>query len=71
MKSRLLAGIAAVVLAVVGAILVVSYAQGADQRAVQNLEPVSVLVVKAAMPAGTPVEAMSASLTTDSCLPRP
>ena len=65
MKSRLLAGIAAVVLAIIGAMLVVSYAQGADQRAVKNLEPVSVLVVKAAIPAGTPVEAMSASLATE------
>lgn len=65
MKSRLLAGAAAVVLALVGAILVISYAQGADQRAVKNLEPVDVLVVKAAIPAGTPVESMSASLATE------
>ena len=65
MKSRLLAGVAAVVLAIVGAMLVMSYAQGADQRAVKNLEPVSVLVVKTAIPAGTPVEAMSASLSTE------
>ena len=65
MKSRLLAGAAAVVLAIVGAMLVMSYAQGADQRAVKNLEPVSVLVVKTAIPAGTPVESMSASLATE------
>ncbi|MET3949445.1 Flp pilus assembly protein CpaB [Arthrobacter sp. UYEF36] len=65
MKSRLVAGAAAVVLAIVGAMLVMSYAQGADQRAVKNLEPVSVLVVKTAIPAGTPVEAMSASLATE------
>jgi hypothetical protein len=45
-KSRLLAGAAAVVLALVGAMLVITYAQGADQRAVKNLEPVEVLVVK-------------------------
>ncbi|HEX9229128.1 MAG TPA: Flp pilus assembly protein CpaB [Arthrobacter sp.] len=65
MKSRLVAGAAAVVLAIVGAMLVMSYAQGADQRAVKNLEPVSVLIVKAAIAAGTPVEAMSASLSTE------
>ena len=65
MKSRLLAGVAAVVLAIVGAMLVISYAQGADQRAVKNLEPVGVLVVKAAVPAGTPVESMDALLTTE------
>jgi pilus assembly protein CpaB len=60
-----LAGAAAVVLAIVGAMLVISYAQGADQRAVRNLEPIAVLVVKTAIPAGTPVESMTASLTTE------
>ncbi|WP_260982405.1 Flp pilus assembly protein CpaB [Arthrobacter sp. U41] len=53
-----MAGIAALVLAIVGALLVVSYAQGADTRAVQGLDPVAVLVVKKAVPAGTPVEAL-------------
>lgn len=65
MKSRLLAGAAAVVLAIVGAMLVISYASSADQRAVQNLEPVAVLVVKTAIPAGTPVESMAASVATE------
>lgn len=64
MKSRLLAGTAAVVLAIVGAMMVVSYAQGADERAVKDLEPVAVLIVKTAIPAGTPVESMAASLAT-------
>jgi pilus assembly protein CpaB len=64
-KSRLLAGAAAVVLAIVGALLVISYAQGADQRAVKDLEPVAVLVVKTAIPAGTPVESMTAAVTTE------
>ena len=63
MKSRLLAGIAALVLAVVGAILVVSYAQGADSRAVQGLEPKDVLVVSKAVPAGTSVAALKAFVT--------
>lgn len=53
------------VLALVGAMLVVSYAQGADLRAVQSLDPVDVLVVKTAIPAGTPVESMSGSLATE------
>lgn len=65
MKSRLLAGTAAVVLAVVGSLLIVTYAQGADQRAVRNLDPVPVLVVKTATPAGTPVESLSASLAVE------
>ncbi|MDQ0031399.1 Flp pilus assembly protein CpaB [Arthrobacter bambusae] len=64
MKSRLLAGSAAALVALVGVILVFSYAQGADQRAVQNLAPVDVLVVKTAIPAGTSVDAMKDSLDT-------
>jgi pilus assembly protein CpaB len=64
-KSRMLAGVAAVVLAIIGAVLMFTYAQGADQRAVQKLEPVSVLVVKQAIPAGTPVEAFKASIATE------
>jgi len=65
LKSRLLAGIAALVLAVVGAVLVVSYAQGADSRAVQDLDPQDVLVVAKAVPAGTTVEALKPFLTTE------
>ncbi|MFD5276597.1 Flp pilus assembly protein CpaB [Pseudarthrobacter sp. NPDC058362] len=66
MKSRMLAGTAAVALAIVGAILIVVYAQGADQRALAGTQPVDVLVVKTAIPAGTPVEEMTASLETQS-----
>lgn len=65
MKSRLLAGTAAVALAIVGALLVVFYAQGADQRAMATTEPVQVLVVKTAIPAGTPVNDMAASLVVE------
>ena len=65
MKSRLVAGLAAVLLAVVGAVMTFSYAQGADQRAVKDLQPKGVLVVAKAIPAGTPVESMKASLTTE------
>jgi len=61
-KSRLVAGTAAVALAVVGALLIVFYAQGADQRAMATTRPVDVLVVKTAIPAGTPVNEMAASL---------
>jgi pilus assembly protein CpaB len=52
-KSRLLGGIAALVLAVVGAILLFVYVQGAATRAQAGLEPVNVLVVQEAIPAGT------------------
>ena len=62
MKSRLLAGVVAVLLAIVGAVIVVSYAQGADQRAVANLDPVGVLVVTTAVPAGSSAETLKASV---------
>ncbi|TLM85916.1 Flp pilus assembly protein CpaB [Pseudarthrobacter sp. NamE5] len=65
MKSRLLAGTAAVALALVGALLIIFYANGADQRALATTEPVDVLVVKTAIPAGTPVNDMAASLTVE------
>jgi pilus assembly protein CpaB len=61
----MLAGVVAVLLALVGAVVIVTYAQGADQRAVKNLDPVDVLVVKTAVPAGTPVEAMKASVAVE------
>ncbi|MFJ6311088.1 Flp pilus assembly protein CpaB [Pseudarthrobacter oxydans] len=56
MKSRLLGGIAALVLAVIGTVLLVAYVQGADNRAAQGLDPVNVLVVKESVPAGTKAE---------------
>lgn len=62
MKSRLLAGTAAVLLGIIGMVLVFSYAQGADRRAQEGLKPVDVLVVQEAVPAGTPVEALAQSL---------
>jgi len=64
-KSRLMAGVVAVLLALVGAVLIVTYAQGADQRAVKSLDPADVLIVKTAVPAGTPVEAMKASVAVE------
>ena len=65
MKSRMLAGVVAVLLALVGVVVIITYAQGADQRAVKNLDPVDVLVVKTAVPAGTPVESMKASVAVE------
>ncbi|GAA2172275.1 hypothetical protein GCM10009784_02070 [Arthrobacter parietis] len=64
MKSRLIAGIAAIVLALVGAVMVFSYANRADARAIQELEPVDVLIVQTAVPAGTPVAELTASVAT-------
>ncbi|MGX1160152.1 pilus assembly protein CpaB [Arthrobacter sp. SLBN-100] len=53
MKSRLLGGLAALLLAVVGAVLLFVYVQGASARAQAGLEPVNVLVVTEQVPAGT------------------
>jgi pilus assembly protein CpaB len=58
-KSRLLGGIAALVLAVIGTVLLVVYVQGADNRAAQGLEPVNVLVVKESVPVGTKAEELN------------
>lgn len=66
MKSRLLGGAAAVVLALIGAVLVFSYTQAADQRAMQDLNPTDVLVVQEAVPAGTPVGSLTESVAVES-----
>lgn len=65
MKSRLLAGTAAVALALVGALLIIVYANGADARAMANMEVREVLVVTKAVPAGTAVNDLAASLTVE------
>jgi len=52
-KSRLLGGLAALLLAVVGSVLLFVYVQGASARAQAGLEPVNVLVVTEKVAAGT------------------
>lgn len=59
MKTRLLGGIAALLLAIIGTVLLVMYVQGADSRAAQGLDPINVLVVKETIPAGTKAEDLS------------
>lgn len=56
MKTRLLGGIVAVVLAIVGTLLLVSYVNAAEARAQQGLQPVEVLVVQEQVPQGSDVE---------------
>jgi pilus assembly protein CpaB len=68
-KSRLLGGIAALLLAIVGTTLLVIYVQGADKRAAQGLEPVNVLVVNQSIPAGTTAEALKGKVRLET-LPR-
>jgi len=56
MKSRLLGGITALVLAVIGTLMLVNYVSGADVRAQASLNPVNVVVVETSVPAGTTAE---------------
>ena len=56
MKSRLLGGMAALVLAVVGTLMLVNYVSHADRRAQNSLDPVDVIIIDSAVPAGTTAE---------------
>jgi len=64
MKARLLGGISALVVAVIGTVLLFNYVQGADRRALANTETEDILVVKQNVPAGTPASQLSQYLTT-------
>ncbi|MCM6761610.1 Flp pilus assembly protein CpaB [Rathayibacter sp. ZW T2_19] len=59
MKLRILFAILGFVLAVVGVIAVTLYTRGADQRALEDQQPVDVLVLSRDAPAGTPSEQLS------------
>jgi pilus assembly protein CpaB len=52
-KARLLGGIAALVVAIIGTVMLVFYVQGADKRALANTETEDVYVVQKDIPAGT------------------
>ncbi|MDV7999866.1 Flp pilus assembly protein CpaB [Rhodococcus sp. IEGM 1408] len=69
MNRRILSAIAAGVLAVLGAVLLVSYVNNADSRAMANMDPIEVLVVSALIPQGTPSDEIAESVTTQR-LPR-
>lgn len=53
---RVLAAIAAIILAIVGAILLLNYVEGADERAMEGLKTAEVLVVDELIPEGTAAE---------------
>ena len=56
MKTRLLGGIVAFVLAIAGTLLLVSYVQASEARAQKDLQPVEVLVVQEQIPKGSDLE---------------
>lgn len=53
MRTRLLGGVAALIVAVIGTVLLVTYINGADRRALANVETEDVYVVQKTIPAGT------------------
>lgn len=55
MKARLLGGIAAIVLAILGTVMLVNYVNGADTRALAGTETTSVVVVQKEIASGTAV----------------
>ncbi|MCH1883727.1 RcpC/CpaB family pilus assembly protein [Agrococcus sp. ARC_14] len=59
---RIIIGVIAVLLAVGGGTLTFLYASGADARAMAQMTPTQVLVVAETIPAGTPGDAIGASL---------
>ena len=62
MKTRLLGGIAAVLVAIIGTVLLVTYVQNADRRALAGTETESIYVVQKAIPAGTTADKIAASV---------
>jgi pilus assembly protein CpaB len=58
-KTRLLGGIAALIVAIVGTVFLASYVQNADKRALADTETETVYVVEKAVAAGTGVDKMA------------
>src|SRR5919205_909812 len=56
MKTRLLGGIAALLVAIIGTVLLVNYVQNADKRAMEGTETESVYVVEKTISAGTGID---------------
>lgn len=66
MKTRLLGGAVALVLAIVGTLLLVSYVQGSELRAQKDLQPLEVLVVQNQIPEGASLEAIQSAVKLES-----
>jgi pilus assembly protein CpaB len=59
MRTRLLGGVTALIVAIIGTVLLLTYVNGADRRALANVETQDVYVVQKAVPAGTAVGSLS------------
>ena len=65
MARKVIAGVAALVLAVVGTVVLVTYVQSAEERALEGQEVVEVLVVDEAVAEGTPSEQLAELVRSD------
>ena len=65
MRRRLLAALAALVLAALGAVVLLVYVRGADARALAGVQTVDVLVVDRPVPEGTPGEELAELVRTE------
>jgi pilus assembly protein CpaB len=62
MKARLLGGIAALLVAIIGTVLLVNYVQNADKRALADTETEPVYVVEKTVAAGTGIDKMAGAV---------
>jgi pilus assembly protein CpaB len=62
---RLLAALAALLLAAVGTVVLLAYVRGADERALEGVQTVEVLVVDEEIAAGTPAEDLADLVRTE------
>lgn len=65
MKTRVIGAILALILAGIGAFLLIAYVRGADARAASGAEMVDVFVVQEEIPQGTPGESVSEFVKSD------
>lgn len=70
MKTRIIGAIVALILAVVGAVVLVSYVRGADSRAAEGAELTDVYIVETEIPEGTSGEAISEFVRPDTIASR-
>lgn len=65
MSRRIVAAVVAGILALLGAVILISYVNGSEERAMAEMDPVEVLVVTAPIARGTPAEEITASVVTE------
>ena len=65
MRRRLIAALAALVLAATGAVVLLAYVRGADARALAGVQTVDVLVVDRPVAEGTPGEDLAELVRTE------